>query len=59
MNAQGLAIACVGTGAVLGVAGVYVLAGGGWALIAGAVVCFGLAAVLFRGLTNAEQTEPR
>lgn len=59
MNLQALAIACVGAGAALAVTGVFILAGVGWALISGAVACFGLAAVLFRGLTNAQQTEPR
>lgn len=43
----GLAFFC---GAGLTVGGVYVLAGLGWALIAGAVPCLGLATVIFRGL---------
>lgn len=37
-------------GAVLIVAGVYVLAGVGWSLIAGAVPCLLLSAVILRGL---------
>jgi hypothetical protein len=52
-----LAIGSVGAGVALGITGVFVLAGPGWALIAGSVGCFGLAAALFRGMTNAQQTD--
>lgn len=40
----------IGTG--LTVAGVYELAGRGWAFIAGAVPCLALAAVILRGLRS-------
>lgn len=59
MNPQIAAVASTLAGAAMAVTGVYVLAGPGWALIAGATACFGLAAALFRGLTHAEQTEVR
>lgn len=59
MNPQTMALASTVAGASLAMGGVYILAGPGWTLIAGSVSCFGLAAVLFKGLTNAEQTEPR
>jgi hypothetical protein len=45
-----LTLASFVTGAGLAVAGVYVLVGAGWALIAGAVPCLLLTAVLVRGL---------
>jgi hypothetical protein len=50
------ALASLGAGTALAVAGVAVLAGLGWALIAAAVPCFGLFAVIQRGL-SAERTE--
>lgn len=59
MNPQTAAVASTLAGTAMAIAGVYMLAGPGWALIAGAVACFGLAAALFRGLTHAEQTEVR
>jgi hypothetical protein len=37
-------------GAGLYVAGIYLLAGLGWALVNGAALCFALAAVIVRGL---------
>lgn len=37
-------------GSGLTVCGVYVLAGAGWAMLAGAVPCFLLSAILLRGL---------
>lgn len=43
-------VSALSVGVVLLVAGVFVLAGIGWALIALAVPCLGLAAVIFRGL---------
>lgn len=54
MNPQTTAVAASAAGAAMAIAGVYLLAGPGWALIAGSVACFGLAAALFRGLTHAE-----
>jgi hypothetical protein len=54
MRPQVIAVAAAAAGVALGVSGVYVLAGGGWALIAGAAACFGLAAVLLRGLPDGE-----
>ena len=39
-------------GASLAVAGVYVLAGFGWALLAGAVPLIGFAAILTKGLSR-------
>lgn len=53
MTAQIAALAAAAAGTAMGIAGVLVLAGPGWALIAGALACFGLAAALFRGLTHA------
>lgn len=49
-----LGVACLAllAGIGLAVSGVYVLAGLGWALIAGAVPLFGLSAALLRGLIN-------
>ena len=39
-------------GAALAIGGVYILAGGGWAMVAASAPCFLLAAVLLRGLTR-------
>jgi hypothetical protein len=44
------ALLALAAGAVLAIAGVYVLAGPGWALLAGSAPCFGLFAVIQRGL---------
>lgn len=41
-------------GAALAVAGVYLLAGLGWALLASALPCGGLSAVMCRGLMRGE-----
>jgi hypothetical protein len=50
MNKPQIAALCaLAAGAALAIAGVYVLAGPGWALIAGSVSCFGLFAVIQRG----------
>lgn len=57
MNPKLLAVASAAAGVAMGVSGVYVLAGHGWALIAGAVACFGLAAVLLRGLAEGEPSD--
>lgn len=60
MNPQTVAIGSAAAGVALALGGIYTLAGPGWTLIAAAGACFGLAAVLFRGLvtfqgpTNAE-----
>lgn len=43
-----LLAAAAGTGMAIG--GVYVLAGAGWALVAGSLPCFGLSAAILRGL---------
>ena len=59
MTPQSLALVSTAAGTALAMGGVYLLAGPGWTLIAGSVSCFGLAAVLFKGQTHAEQTEPR
>lgn len=40
-------------GSALTICGVYVLAGLGWSLLAGAVPCFALGLVLLRGLIHA------
>lgn len=45
-----IAVFCALAGASLAVAGVFVLAGSGWALIAGGAALQALAAVVFRGL---------
>lgn len=54
MTPQKAALAAAAAGVAMALGGVYVLAGPGWALIAGAAACFGLATVLFRGLTHAD-----
>ena len=51
----GLLAALVGVG--LAVGGIFILAGMGWALIAGSVPCVLFACVLFRGLIIAEAAE--
>jgi len=48
-----IAASCLIAGTCLCVAGVYVLAGPGWALIAAAVPTLLLSVVLLRGLINA------
>lgn len=49
-----LALLSVALGAAMLVAGVFELAGRGWALLAGAAVLFAAGTVLFRGLNNGE-----
>jgi hypothetical protein len=46
------ALVALAAGAAMAIAGVYVLAGPGWALIAGSVPCFGLSWVIQRGVRN-------
>lgn len=41
-------------GAALAIGGVYVLAGAGWAMLAGSAPCFGLAGVILRGVRHVE-----
>lgn len=52
---QAAALLALLTGAGLAIAGVYLLAGLGWALIAGAVPLLLLAATILRGLHRAQQ----
>ncbi|WP_336874522.1 hypothetical protein [Pseudomonas juntendi] len=52
MNALHIFIACALVAFSLACAGVWVLAGTGWALIAGAVSFFSIAGFLRRGLTS-------
>lgn len=54
MKPQALAVAAAAAGVAMGVGGVDMLFGHGWALICGAVACFGLCAVLLRGLPDGE-----
>lgn len=49
-----LALLSVALGAALLVAGVYDLAGRGWALVAGAAVSSAIGVVILRGLIHAE-----
>lgn len=56
MNPILIAFLALGLGAVLCIAGVYLLAGLGWALIAGAVPLLMLAATILRGMHRAQQT---
>lgn len=46
------AVVAMFLGAGLSVTGVYILAGTGWALLAGAFSCFVLSAVIFRGVNG-------
>ena len=52
MNALHIFIACALSAFCLACAGVWVLAGTGWALLAGAVSLFSIAGFLRRGLTS-------
>lgn len=52
-----LALLALLAGSGLAVAGVYLLAGTGWALIAGAVPLLLLAATILRGLARAQQNQ--
>lgn len=56
MNPILIAFLALGLGAALCIAGVYLLAGLGWALIAGAVPLLMLAATILRGMHRAQQT---
>lgn len=49
---QVAALGAIATGTALAVAGVFVLAGIGWALIAAALPCFGLVGMIQKGLRN-------
>lgn len=49
-GAVGVALILLALGASMAVAGVYILFGTGWALIAGAVPVIALAATILRGL---------
>ncbi|SFU81768.1 hypothetical protein SAMN04489707_102361 [Paenacidovorax caeni] len=55
MNPILIAFLALGLGAALCIAGVYLLAGLGWALIAGSVPLLVLAAIILRGLQRAQQ----
>lgn len=55
MNPILIALLAVVLGAGLAIAGVYLLAGPGWALIAGAVPPLLLALIILRGLHRAKQ----
>lgn len=48
------ALGALAAGTALAIAGVYVLAGPGWALIAGSVPCFALFGIIQRGLRHGE-----
>lgn len=49
---EAVAALCALAGSALGVAGVYVLAGLGWSLLAGAVPLLAFAALLTRGIVR-------
>lgn len=55
MNPILIAFLALGLGAALGIAGVYLLAGLGWALIAGAAPPLVLALIILRGVHRAQQ----
>ena len=55
LTPQAAALLALLAGAGLAIAGVYQLAGLGWALIAGAVALLLLAATILRGLHRAQQ----
>lgn len=55
MNPILIVLLAVMLGVSLGIAGVYLLAGVGWALIAGAVPPLLLALIILRGLNRAKQ----
>jgi hypothetical protein len=44
------ALLALAAGTALAIAGVYVLAGPGWAMLAGSVPCFGLFIIIQRGI---------
>jgi uncharacterized membrane protein HdeD (DUF308 family) len=50
INPQTASLGALALGTVLAVAGVYVLAGPGWALVASSVPCFGVFAAIQSGL---------
>lgn len=42
-------------GVICGLTGIFILFGIGWTLIAGAVPCLGLAAIILRGMTRGDE----